>query len=336
MKTAENYTRVKGLEYSRRMLSHVAKQEKITISALRAACRHLDCDVRETKKTLVRDIWKDNHRRGGSLTLRVAEQRFEAALPVAKQVLQRLAIGAHRRKRAATSAPLTIKQRLDNAVRRLIGSPTAGSGYSGETSYFVEHGKPAAKTETWKGDRYSSRCTWRRTCAQHEYTATLSGLLRVKAAGLPINCPMDRAIIVDVELIRTEPEGRIFAATVITEKNKSISLRDVVVADQGDGQIYFGKTERGCLMALRQASDSYVPPQKKDNGRITQGKLAKRHGWCADGIKNWCRDHGISRDLNNRLKRGTTRKALRRLLVKQKFCAETSYDRTILEYIETT
>ena len=323
------------MNFSRQILSHFAKREKITVAALRSACRHLDYDIRDSKKTSIRAIWDDNHRRGGSLTLRVAEQRFEAALPVAKQVLKRLAVGVHRRKRAEAPAPLTIKQRLDNAVRRVMGSPTAGACYSGETSYFVEHGKPAAKTETWKGGRYSSRCTWRRTCARHQYSATLSGLLRVKSAGLPVNCPLDRSIIVDVELARTEPEGRIFTAKCIVEKNKSISLRDVVIADQGDGQIYFGKTVRGCVLALRRSGESYVPAPRKDNGRITQAKLARQQGWCADGIRNWCLEHGISRDLPNRLKRGTTRKALRRMLRKQKFHAETSYDKTVLEYVET-
>ena len=320
------------MNFSRQILSHFAKREKISVAALRSACRHLDYDIRDSKKTSIRAIWDDNHRRGGSLTLRVAEQRFEAALPVAKQVLKRLAVGVHRRKRAEAPAPLTIKQRLDNAVRRVMGSPTAGACYSGETSYFVEHGKPAAKTETWKGDRYSSRCTWRRTCAQHEYTATLSGLLRVKAAGLPINCPMDRAIIVDVELIRTEPEGRIFAATVITEKNKSIELRDIVIADQGDGRIYFGKTERGCLMALRRSARS-ESTDPEIAGRITQQKLSRRHGWCADGIRECCRQRGITRDLQARLQKGTTRKALGRLLRKQNFTPATSYDNKVLAYV---
>ena len=187
MKTSENYTRVKGLEYSRQMLSHFAKQEKITISALLAACRHLDCDIRETKKTLVLEIWKESPRLGCAITLKAAGQRFARAVPVAEQLMERLAIGTQRRKKAATSAPLNIKQRLDNAVTRLLGSLSAGGDYSGETRTSIAHGKPAAKTVTWKGDQYSNRCTWRRTCAQHEYTANLSGLLRVKAAGLPLS-----------------------------------------------------------------------------------------------------------------------------------------------------
>ena len=324
------------MNFDTKMIRHRARKNDITLAALKLACRYVDPTDRITKKEAIRSIWESQHkrcrRRKSEISLAVAEQRFAEALPIARQVLADVTRGQRRREVAAVPAALSAHQRKAVAVRQIIGSPAAGGSYSGSTQRTIEYGEPAARTVTSYGDRYSSRCTWSRTDAHHMYRASLSGLLRVRAAGLPINCPLDRAVIIDATHIRTEPEGRIFAATVITEKNKSIELRDIVIADQGDGRIYFGKTERGCLMALRRSARS-ESTDPEIAGRVTQQKLSRRHGWCADGIREWCRHRGIHRDLQARLKKGTTRKALGRLLRKQNFTPATSYDNKVLAYV---
>jgi len=308
------------------MVRHYARREKLTASALAIAGEHID--ARKNKRSAVSDIRQANRRRGGAITYAAAGERLAAALPVASRLVSFREIGMIRRKKAAVEGHKTEKQRLDAAVQRLIGRPCAGQAFSGSTGWNVEYGEPAASTSTWEGDQYSSRCKWKKTCASHQYRATLSGLLRVRRAGLPIRCRLDRAMIIDAQLVRTEPGGRVFSAKCIVERNKGISLRDVFIADQGGGKIYFGRTVRGCVTAIRRASAT----PSKDDGLVTQSKLSRRYGWCHDGIRSWCLEHGIRRNLAERLRKGTSREALRRLFRKQGFRAKTAYDETLLRY----
>lgn len=307
-------------------LRHRAKSAGITQHALRIACsRNMTITA---KVQAIRDA---NHKRGGAVTLKTARQRLDAAVPVAKQLLDDLEMGRWRQHRAAVETP-SLPERFAAQIAQRLRLHAPGGLYSGSTHWDFEHGSPDAWTDTSQGDTYSGRCTYHRTNATHKIRATLSGLKRIADAGLPYSLPRDDAVLLDVTTIRVEPEGRVIAATIADGKGKAIRCRQVFIADQGDEQYHVAKTERAAITALRRAATANAPFV---GPRVSATDLQKKLGWCGAGIRSWCAAHGIRRALSQRLVAGTSPQAVIRLVEKHGGPKD-EYDRRLLKYLGWT
>ena len=327
---------------NKRALKHLAAEHGMRQNQLAAA---LEVAGRASgKATMLRTqaavLRESTIARGGRTTHAHCQYRIEAALPVAEKLHADLERGRERQRRRDRQSPatLTVQGRKDRIVQMLLGSwvgSLPGQEYSGKTHYHVAHGEPRAWTDISAGEPYPGNCTWRQTDANHHIRATISGLLRVRRAGLPFHCPYDRATIIDCELVRVEPNGRIFKALAVTESRKSIRDVDVWLADRGNGQIHFAKTERGALLVLRRAANVAADRErtKADDatGTVTSTALSLRHSWCSGGIRQWCKKHGIRRNLDRRLKEGCSKVAILRLIKKHGGPSD-SYERTLVSH----
>ena len=304
-------------------IRHYARRAGITEGALRVA---LNRDATIQEKVLA--IQARCRARGGRLTRRASRQRLDEALPVARQLTCDLGRGEHRRRGAAVDEP-TLEARFSRQIKNRLYPSIVGGTYSGSTRWVYLRGDPDAHTTLAEGAPYSSGCKYLRTDAVHTIHATLTGLRRVAAAGLPYRLARDRTLILDATAIRVEREGKIVAVTIVDQKGKAIRCKQAFVADQGGGQFHVAKTERAAVTALRRAAAANVP---FSGSRVSAPDLQKTLGWCGAGIRNWCERHGVRRNLVSRLQRGARPQAIVRL-VRKHGGPDDEYDRRLLAYL---
>ena len=247
-------------------------------------------------------------KRGGKCTVKTARSRFDSAAETVTVYHQQQQLGDHRREIAAIAPPLTVAERKAHQLRRLVGSDAPGGDYSGVTSWRIKPvspGEVGAYTTTSTGEQYPGRGHVNfRTDAVHVMHLSLTTLLAARQT--PVPRTVDGNLVVSAKLTRPD----IYAVKVVTQIGKQVDLRPMFVADQGGGQWYLGKTERGAATALnrsRRVSES----EKAD--RINAAVI-RSWGWCSDGALDWCRANGITRDVRRRMKRGVKSGALSRLI----------------------
>ena len=246
-------------------------------------------------------------------TVKTARERLDAARAVVDTVHADQRRGEKRRANAVTAGVLSIDDRKSLAIRSMMyglgGAGLPGEHYSGDTLWrVIPVGRPdvGASTLTTSGDQYSRRCTYRRTDATHRLKICLSDL--VAARRTPVPASIDGEIVIRAQSIREN----VYQITTIGTKGKEVELRHRFAADQGAGQWYLGKTERGAVTALNRSV------RQRESVRLGKVNAAtcRGWGWCSAGIRQWCDRHGITRNVAARLRDGATSKAIARLIGK--------------------
>ena len=313
---------------TKKIISHAARVNKMTQAAIRAALGAAYGQT--TKRDAVKSIRDATGRRGNPITYAAARGRLDAAAPVARKIAADLRRGDDRRHAAAIPAARTTKERKTAQITAILSEATPGrylgGRYSGQTSWVIGSGPPAAKTVTNGGDQYSRRCTYRRTDALHYISTTVSALGRVRDAKVPVYLARDELIVLDV-IETTTYQGRgIHEAVVVRQKGKKLTTAAVFVADQGDGQYHVATSPRAAKMAITRAAETDTAQHA---GRVTPSILRHHKGWCSKGIANWLTSHGVTRLTRRRLRRGTSYAALARLIQKHGGPADV-YDRELV------
>jgi len=242
-------------------------------------------------------------------TWAAADVRYVAASAVLAVYHGERLTGDKRRRIASLPAPLTVAERKAHQLRRLVGSDAPGGDYSGVTSWRIKPvspGEVGAYTTTSTGEQYPGRGHVNfRTDAVHVMHLSLTTLLAARQT--PVPRTVDGNLVVSAKLTRPD----IYAVKVVTQIGKQVDLRPMFVADQGGGQWYLGKTERGAATALNRSRRRVSESEKAD--RIN-AEVIRSWGWCSDGALDWCRANGITRDVRRRMKRGVKSGALSRLI----------------------
>jgi hypothetical protein len=299
----------------RRHISHVAKQSKVPVRDAWDAWANMNCTIKEGVDTI---------RFRAKCTVKVARKRYDAAMEIVDQVILERSIGKKRRYIAQLSPTETIQERKESAIKQLIGfGHLPGSYYSGDTSWEIEavpRNKVCAYTNTTEGDEYSRSCWYNKTNATHHLKICLVDLIAARRTSVPRY--IDGELVIHAQQIREN----IYELKTVTCKGKQIVARHRFAADQGGGQWYLGKTERGAVVALNRAKRQIEAVRL---GKINAG-VCQDWGWCAQGIKQWCLNHGIKRDLKKRLRQGTKSQAIAKLIEKHGG-PKTSYERRLVE-----
>jgi len=277
--------------------------------------RHL-CRTHKTPLADVLAVISTNNKKDAMSSIRkrvlctwaAAEVRYFKANAVLDVLRKEVRVGDKRRKIARQPDPLTIAERKAHQLRRLVGSDAPGGDYSGVTSWHIKPVSPEdveSYTTTSTGEQYTGRGHINfRTDARHVMHLSLTTIIAARRT--PVPRLVDNNFVVSAKLTRPD----IYAVKVVTQIGKQVELRPMFAADQGGGQWYLGKTERGAVTALnrsRRVSES----EKAD--RIN-AEVIRSWGWCSDGALDWCRANGITRDVRRRMKRGVKSGALSRLI----------------------
>jgi hypothetical protein len=296
-------------------IRHVARTSGAPLADLRAV---LDEPSARRAAGCIRDRIRG---RGHSCTWREATVRVERAQAALRDWRYDHARGEARRRRARLAPPLSIDERTVRQIERLTSLASLGGSYSGSTDYSVvsvRHAEPsAARTDTSRGKRYSGTTAWCRTNAHHKYRLSLSRIVHAKRAGLPPS--IDGCAVVGGELLAgarwsawdnasVETSPTVYRVELLEPVRKRVRLRHAYVADQGGGWWHLANTLRGARTAWHLAQGS----RRWAHGStlITLARC-RAWGWCAQGIRAWCQEHGITRRLSRRT---TTAAALARLI----------------------
>ncbi len=95
---------------------------------------------------------------------------------------------------------------------------------------------PSIECGTERGERYSSRCTFRKTESWHRFTVRRDWLARVQAHGLD---KFIDALVVDAELLGTTDDGKAVYRVLLAEQAAGTGLKEyrglISVGRRGDG-----------------------------------------------------------------------------------------------------
>jgi hypothetical protein len=293
------------LQITKQHAKHLSKKSNIPSSSIRIAAKY--ALEGGTQAQAIADIRSGNHRRGGKMTFNKASERFCIALSVAREAKSDLLRGEKRREKRAGVTQGSTEDRLNRAVNSLFPHRGFGGDYSGTTTRTITYGEPSVDTTQTCGDRYGGSSKYFQTNATHSISCTVSGLRSVIESGLPIWLGADNAYL--IQAAKTRPG--IFKVLAVVAVGKQIRLRKMFIAQQEGGFFHLAKTERGAVTALNRSNQA----PENERGNINSSILRK-WGWCREGTLNWCASHGITRNINARLRRGAKPLAIARLILR--------------------
>lgn len=205
----------------------------------------------------------------------------------------------------ATAAVETAMRLGDVAVR-------LGGFYSGSTDRSVTWGADlAARTVTSDGDRYSRRCTYKKTDARHEVVITADGMVDL------IDSPELVAASSDEGLPLVSYRAATGAAAWVVVRHKRLAIeRGWVATAGGDGDFVIYHSTESMDHAVRGAARK-AAAAAREAGRVTRDARADRRarlvirlcreatatvadavaaGYCPAGIRAWQEKNGIGNE----------------------------------------
>ena len=282
--------------------------------------------------------------RNGTLRQHMSKLLARTILDEAIVVADKMFAKARKRMPHREDRQPTVQARLDRAVRNRIWHDyrNIGSHYSGNTEFSLraapiasmeiqDPAHPDAKTTVTDGEWYAGR-RWSKTDAQHSAVVRLSGLRRVEEIGIPLYLPADNEIVTAAATTGTPGVYRI---DVITSRGKQVAMqRGLFVVEVAPDEWHIANTERGCATARkRREEDDAVRHSIANSIDKIDSRVMRHLGWCQAGIRNWCKQRNVTRDLDRRLRKGAPIKAVARLVQKQGG-PRTAYDRRIIAFAE--
>lgn len=198
---------------------------------------------------------------------------------------------------------------VNSAVALGEAAVRLGGSYSGSTDRSVAWGDAlVARTVTSDGDRYSHRCTYRKTDARHEVTLTPEGVVDLVASPELIAASSDEGLPLIAYNAATG------AAAWVTVRNKRLTAeRGWIATAGGDGDFVIYHSTESMDHAVRGAARK-VAAAAREAGRITRDARADRRarlvirlcrearatvadalaaGYCPAGIRAWQERHNI-------------------------------------------
>ena len=261
--------------------------------------RTITPDVREMRRLAAdaayRKLWAARARR----TLKKATAK-DVILKAHDDLIARgTSLGIHLEYPAASSDHAAAIQKAATAAMR--AAVAMGGEYSGTTGVMRDWSTtPSARTTTDSGDKYSSRCTYRKTDACHRVSLTIDGVMGLMQlpSEVIIASTMDGLPLISAKVL----PGRTCECVWVESSGKQIKSVTGAMAwtKDVDGAVVIfhaatvAKAQTGLsrkmesLAAQRVAKTSGAPlwspmVDVKDVQRYT--------GWCAPGCRSWISGH---------------------------------------------
>jgi hypothetical protein len=261
--------------------------------------RTITPDVREMRRLAAdaayRKLWAARARR----TLKKATAKDVIVKAHDALIARGTSLGIHLEYPAASSDHAAAIQKAATAAMR--AAVAMGGEYSGTTGVMRDWSTtPSARTTTDSGDKYSSRCTYRKTDACHRVSLTIDGVMGLMQlpSEVIIASTMDGLPLISAKVL----PGRTCECVWVESSGKQIKSVTGAMAwtKDVDGAVVIfhaatvAKAQTGLsrkmesLAAQRVAKTSGAPlwspmVDVKDVQRYT--------GWCAPGCRSWISGH---------------------------------------------
>lgn len=157
---------------------------------------------------------------------RRADRAVSSAVPATGRIST---LAATRNAARDAAAAARLRSRLDSLIRPLVRG-LYRTATAGDHTLSIRVGDPIATGESSKGDRYSKRCTWRRTDSHHTITVPSRWKSRVYDRGLSV---IGGHFVLDAEKVRGRA-GQYDVVLVTQEAGFAIGTRRcrVLIVDE--------------------------------------------------------------------------------------------------------